>query len=80
MIAKARAPVHLIESGVAWHDKAVGLVQKTKSRAEVCSIIEAELDPHTLIQGKVLVRGIPGERLLGVSGHSRLDAVERFDL
>src|SRR5580692_448588 len=76
MIAKAGIPVHLVESWVAWHDEAVGLVEEAKSSAEVDPIIHAELDADILIQGKVLVRGVPGERLLGVSRHACLDAIE----
>ena len=79
MIAKAGIPVHLVESWVAWHDEAVGLVEEAKSSAEVDPIIHAELDADILIQGKVLVRGVPGERLLGVSRHACLDAIEGLD-
>lgn len=79
MIAEAGIPVHLIETWVAWHDEAIGLVKEAKSSAEVDPIIQAELHADILIQGKVLVRGVPGERLLGVSRHACLDAIKGLD-
>ena len=79
MVAEAGIPVHLVESWVAWHDEAVGLMEEAESSPEVDSIIQAELDADALVQGKVLVRGVPGERLLGVSRHACLDAIKGLD-
>lgn len=78
-IAEAGFPVHFVEARVAGHDKAIGLVEETESSAEVEAIVEVELDADALIQGKVLVGGVLGERLLRVCCHACLDGVVGLD-
>lgn len=79
MIAEADIPVHFVQPGVAGHDEAVGLVKDANSGAEIGAAAEAELNAKTLIESEVLIRGVLGERLVGIHSYARLDDVIRLD-